>query len=152
MKRVIGIDFGNTITYKPTVGERTTYPDVLRVIKRMVEDPDNKVVIISKVNEEQMARVLQWIDVSGFYNATHLNRADIFFCRERHEKAAIARDLRITHHIDDRPEVMAHMDASIKKYLFNPFPEDVITHFNQLTNTKIVHSWLELEKEILGEI
>lgn len=146
MKQVIGIDFGKTITYKLVDGERTTYPHALRVIHRLVQAPHTKVVIISKVDDEQMKRALKWIEVNDFYNNTGLVRSDIFFCKERYEKSNIAREIGVTHHIDDRPEVMAHMDPGVHKYLFNPIATDVVTFFNQLVNTRIVESWLEIER------
>ena len=151
MRHVIGIDFGNTITYKPADGPRVCYPDALRVIRRMVDAPDTSVYIISKVDEEQEKRAKAWIDLSNFYLHTGLTPANVHFCRERAEKGAIARDLGLTHHIDDRPEVMAFMPPSVFKYLYEPIPEDVVVWFNKLLNTQVVNNWLEVEEKIFAQ-
>lgn len=159
MKRIVGIDFGNTLTTdrssitcnylesKPRITSNyVEFPNAIRVTKRLVDDPDTKVYIISKVNIEQHRRVIEWIDHNNFYERVGISASDVFFCKERYEKGGIAKDLGITHHIDDRPEVMIYMDDQIAKYLYCPVPMDVVKFFNQLINTKIVNNWLEIER------
>lgn len=157
MNRVIGVDFGNTLTIRlpgkdrivrPAWEERLYLPDALRVIKRLIADESTRIYIISKVNEEEKKMVSEWLDKNNFYGDVGLTKEDVFFCQERNQKGNICRDLGVTHHIDDRPEVMAHLDPSIKKYLFNPHPEDVVTFFNQLNNVKIVSNWNEVEHNL----
>lgn len=147
--RTIGIDFGNTITYKafPEASERLVYPDCFRVIRRMVTAPDTDVYIISKVDDEQKKRAIEWMEKANFYAETGIAPDYVLFCKERHEKGLIADALELTHHIDDRPEVMVHMNSSIRKYLYDPVAADVVTFFNGLSNTRIVKSWRELELE-----
>lgn len=145
--RVVGIDFGNTIFYKEN-GAKVVYPDAFRVIRRMTSTPNMVVNIISKVDEDQERRAKVWIDEVNFTAETGVPRENIHFCRERIDKALIASKLNLTHHIDDRPEVMSYMSLDIVKFLFRPIPADVVTYFNQLKqhNVRIVNTWSEIEK------
>lgn len=144
--RVVGIDFGNTIFYKENE-TKIVYPDALRVIRRMTNTPNMHVHIISKVDEDQERRAKIWIDEVNFSAETGVSRENIHFCREREDKAAIADKLGVQYHIDDRPEVMVHMNVSIQKYLFRPVPEDVVKYFNRLLfhHVRVVTSWKEVE-------
>lgn len=147
--RVIGIDFGDTIFYKTDGQTKVLFDDAIRVIRRMTDDPYTTVHIISRVNEEQEARGIKWMADIDFLGQVNLPRYHVHFCRERKDKAGIARMLKVTHHIDDRPEVMSHMDVNIYKYLFRPNPVDLVTFYNKLQShhVRIVNTWLEVEQE-----
>jgi hypothetical protein len=147
--QVIGIDFGDTIFYKREDHSKIIFDNAVRVILRMTDDPYTTVHIISRVNEEQEARGIKWMAETGFLEQINLPREHVHFCRERKDKATIARALKVTHHIDDRPEVMAYMDVSIYKYLFRPNPDDLTAFYNELRkhHVKVVKTWLELENE-----
>lgn len=147
-KMILGLDFGLTVVdtrHYP----RVAFPNAIRVIRRLVKERADKVYIISKVNETQKESVENWIQENDFFAITGIPSANIRFCAERKEKGEICRVLGVTHHIDDRPEVMAHLNKGIKKYLFQPESIDVVTFFNVLKNTKILHDWLEIEKELI---
>jgi hypothetical protein len=147
-KHTIGIDFGRTI-FDPNNGNKIVFPDAFRVIRRMV-DEGHTVHIISKVTEEQEARGRKWIVDVKFLEETGLTMDRIHFCRERSDKAVIAERVGLTHHIDDRPEVMAHMDIRILKYLFQPKGDDLVEYFNRLRfhTVTVVNTWLEIESLI----
>ena len=146
---IIGIDFGDTIFYKLEDHTKIIFDDAVRVIRRMVDDPHVIVHIISRVNEEQERRGIKWMADVDFLGQVNLPRDHVHFCRERKDKADIARALKVTHHIDDRPEVMAHMDVSIYKYLFRPNPTDLMAYYNQLQrhHVKVIKTWVEIENE-----
>lgn len=150
-KKIIGIDFGNTIFYKENE-IKIVFPDALRVIRRMTSDSNMEVHIISKVDDEQEKRARQWISDTSFLQEVGLSMDHIHFCWERKDKADIARALNLTHHIDDRPEVMLHLSIGINKYLFRPIAEDVVKFFNDLRFHQIVilNTWVEIESLILN--
>lgn len=152
-KQVVGIDFGNTIFYKEN-DVKIVFPDALSVIRRMTNTPNMVVHIISKVDEDQERRAKVWIDEVNFTAETGVPRENIHFCRERGDKALIAEKLYLTHHIDDRPEVMVHMSVSIQKYLFRPLPEDVVEYYNRLRlhHVTIVNTWKQIESYVFHEI
>ena len=149
-KHTIGIDFGRTI-FDPNNGNKIVFPHAFRVIRRMV-DEGHAVHIISKVTEEQEVRGRKWIVDVNFLQETGVKMENIHFCRERWEKAVIAEDVQLTHHIDDRPEVMVHMDVRILKYLFQPKGDDLVEHFNRLRfhTVTVVNTWLEIENLIFS--
>jgi len=148
--RVIGIDFGNTI-FHTVGGKKVVFENAFEVIHRLVKSEQTVVHIISKVTEQQKVRAIEWMAVTDFYRQTGLTPKNIHFCAERKDKAAIAAKLNLTHHIDDRPEVMSHMDGSIYKYLFRPEAEDVLKFYNDLRrhHVKIVNTWWEVKNEFL---
>jgi hypothetical protein len=146
---IIGIDLGETIVTRKNTTDGTSvfFPDVVRVIRRIVNLAD-KVHIISRVNRVQEERSKAWLQQADFFAITGIPRENLHYCREREDKAEIGRRLGVTHHIDDRPEVMVHFDDSVVKYLFRPEPLDVVSYFNKLKNTKVMSSWTEIEKEV----
>jgi hypothetical protein len=146
---IISIDLGETVVTKKTTtdGSSVFFPDAVRVIRKIVKVAD-EVHIISRVSRLQEERSKVWLQQADFFAITGIPRENLHYCREREDKAEIGRRLGVTHHIDDRPEVMIHFDNGVVKYLFRPEPLDVISHFNKLKNTKIMSGWTEIEKEI----
>lgn len=143
---ILGIDFGNTIAVK-RCGVHIEYPFALSSIRELVKEGVT-VHIISKVDDRQKREVENWILVNDFFEETKVPKNNLHFCERRDQKGEIAIKLGITHHIDDRPEVMAHMPKAVKKYLFCPDPKDVVKYFNNLHNTMIVKDWMEITNEI----
>ena len=144
---VIGIDFGNTITYKP-VGATSAiaFPNALRVVKALASKYPCH--IISKVNAQQKVDVLTWMVANDFFNQVGIPESNLHFCEERHQKNAICVRLGVTHHIDDRPEVVAHLDSNINAYLFRPNMDDYVKFADSLATKKvaIVQDWITIEK------
>lgn len=147
--RIISIDFGNTIVHRKN-GVFVAKPHALNTIRRLVNHTWTAgVYIISKVNEKQQEEVMTWLCDHDFYNKVGIDAVNVYFCKERKEKGEICSSLGITHHIDDRPEVMAHLSLAVSKYMFNPVPEDVVKYYNQIDNACIVTSWLDVERRLL---
>jgi hypothetical protein len=146
---ILGIDFGNTIAVKRN-GVHIGWPLAESSIRQFVEQGIT-VHIISKVNERQKKEVENWMLSEGFFEETGVPSANLHFCEHRNQKGQIAINLGITHHIDDRPEVMMHMPEEVCKYLFNPEPSEVVKFFNQMQNTMIVNDWEEVVDEIFSE-
>ena len=147
MNKVIGIDFGNTIVRNVKgSGLKKPFPDALRVVRRIAET--YPVHIISKVNDIQKKHVLQWISDNDFFLKVQIPEDHLHFCAERWEKDRICISLGVTHHIDDRPEVVAHLNHQIQAYLFRPTPKDVVKYFPILcvNEVNIVQSWKEIER------
>lgn len=70
-------------------------------------------------------RIEGWLEEHGFYDATGTKAEDITFCRQRSDKAAICRDLQITHFVDDRLEILSSLESVEYRYLFQPRAEDL---------------------------
>ena len=144
----IGIDLGWTIKgHKPSNERDLPAPDSFRVISELVRRGD-LVYIISKVNSEQKARCEKWLETHDFFDKTGVKPENLYFCFERKDKAIFVKALGIKIMIDDRPEVMAHLDFDVVKFLINPDEADMIQHKDQLINTKIVKNWLEIAQSL----
>lgn len=146
----IGIDLGWTVKgHKPTNERDLPAPDSFRVISEFVSS-GYVVYIISKVTSEQKERAEKWLAKHDFFNVTGVKPENLYFCFERRDKALFVDALGIKIMIDDRAEVMAHLDYDVIKFLINPDQDDLQRHKEHLFNTKIVKDWLEIEKSIIS--
>lgn len=141
---IIGIDFGNTLTYKLSEHDEETrqlFPDAARVVKWLVDQWP--VHIVSKVNARQQEEVEAWLKKHDFLKCMGIPSANLHFCANRTDKYAICEKVGITHHIDDRPEVFSVFSPKVKGFLFRPIAEDVVKHYDILKHLpiSIVHRW-----------
>lgn len=82
---------------------------------------DGRVWLVSKAGDRVQARTRRWLDARGFYVATGMTRDRLRFCRQRHEKADHARQLALTHFIDDRFDVLQYLEGIVaQRILFGP--------------------------------
>src|SRR4051812_16936999 len=61
-----------------------------------------RVWLVSKAGPRIQARTRSWLDSRSFFNRTGVPKEHLRFCRERPQKAEHARELVLTHFIDDR--------------------------------------------------
>ncbi len=141
----IGIDLGNTL-----IVNRQPLPDALQVTGMLRKRFGEHIYIISRVNEEQEKRARAFVTSEIFVQTTGIPFSRVHFCRERHEKAPIARELGLTHFIDDRPEVMSHMPFVRDRILFNPDSDDLMRFFEEVSGPFVVRSWLEVKTLLIS--
>lgn len=144
---IVGFDIGGTIT-QATFGSnvKEPWPESFRVIKRILLEISPLAYIVSRVNEEQKTRAINWLYDNDVYAKTGLLKDNVFWCKERHEKGPIVQTLGITHFIDDRPEVMKYLPLDTVKIMINPDPVHLYEHCNLLRNYTVCKDWLEIEK------
>jgi hypothetical protein len=147
---ILGIDIGNTIV-DSNLSPHQPFPDALRVIKRLVAERfrPERTFIVSKVNEEQKLRAMDWLAKTGFHEITGIPENHVEFCAERSDKAPICQRLSITHFIDDRPEVLSHMGTVQNRILFRAIEEDFEFFKARLEGVVRVSSWAEVERLLL---
>ncbi|HEY1037118.1 MAG TPA: hypothetical protein VGE62_00885 [Candidatus Paceibacterota bacterium] len=158
---ILGIDIGNTII-DGSLADKPAYPDAVRVIRRLLSErfSPERTHLISKVNEEQHARVVRWLQDNDFFAVTGLLPENLHFCPERADKAAICDRLGVTHHIDDRPEVHYHLQGIVEhRYMFrhglntdSPDPDFLKERegfMERLTGVELVTSWKKVEEILL---
>jgi hypothetical protein len=63
-------------------------------------------------------RTRRWLDGRNFFGVTGMKHDHLRFCRGRHEKAEHALALSLTHFIDDRIDVLQHLEGIVP----NRFP------------------------------
>lgn len=136
MKSVLGLDFGKVIVASrdPEGGEDTAFlsgsledalhvppsPGAIEAVRALVEafGPD-AVFVVSKCGPKVEDRSKRWLRAHAFGERTGLRSDHVRFCRERPEKAVHCRQLRITHFVDDRLDVLEHLAPHVPNlYLF----------------------------------
>ncbi len=130
----LGIDFGKVIM-GPVINGRadTTFlgnsfakametppsEHALECITDLVDVFAGEVWIVSKCGQSVQNKTKAWLKHWDFYAATGLVKTNLRFCLERRQKAGICKQLRITHFIDDRLDVLQPMKGVVDNlYLF----------------------------------
>lgn len=159
---ILGVDIGGVIidrvndnTDTSFFGDRfletTAVPGVFDALQRLVMNKFlGDVYLVSKCGQRVQQKTLNWLDHHEFYSITGIDRGNVKFCRERHEKAGICRELGITHFVDDRLEVLSHLIGIVPTlYLFQPNPSEVARFSRYLPEVIEVDTWQEiLRKEL----
>ena len=134
----IGIDIGKVIM-SPIQGGRadTSFlrgslekametpasPGAFDGVSRLVEAFDGRAWLISKAGPNVQFKTKQWLRHWDFYARTGLPRDHLRFCLKRPEKASHCRQLKISHFIDDRLDVLEHLRGPVGHlYLFGEQP------------------------------
>ena len=89
-------------------------------VARLTELFGGRVWLVSKCGPRVQARTLRWLQAHDFYGRTGVPRDHARFCR-RADKRAHCEELRLTHFVDDHPEVHAAIRGAVEhQYLFGP--------------------------------
>lgn len=99
--------------------------------------------IISKCGHKVECRTREWLKAHKVDLIIPENKW--FFCKKRHEKAPIAKDIGLTHFIDDRLEVLSYMTSVRNRYLFQPESKEVEPRKEHLPSVKVVNDWPSLQ-------
>lgn len=77
--------------------------------------------LVSKCGTRVQERSQRWLDAHRFYQRTGFPRDHVRFCLTRPEKRPICEELRLTHFIDDHPEVHDAIRGCVDhQYFFGP--------------------------------
>ncbi|MEZ6195306.1 MAG: hypothetical protein R3F20_06230 [Planctomycetota bacterium] len=154
----IGLDFGGVIIplHRAVRGEDTGLveasdsaprPGAIEAIRRMVEETEGQVWIVSKAGPRMQERTRTWLANHEFHARTGLPESHVVFCLKREEKAPICRDLGITHFVDDRIHLMQILRGVVPHlFLFVDDPGAA----NRPPWVREVSSWRQCVAEILS--
>lgn len=135
MTPMLGIDIGRVIISAGTGPGDTSFldgdlaaalrtppsTDALPSIQQLVTDFGERVWLVSKAGPRVQDRTVRWLEHHRFWGETGVERSRLRFCRHRADKAEIARELGLTHFIDDRGDVLAAMVGVVAfRFLFGP--------------------------------
>src|SRR5688572_6952881 len=85
-----------------------------------------RIWLVSRCDGPRELVLMKWLGRISFFASTGIPSTQVRFCRERHEKAAICRELALTHFIDDRLEVLSHLVGIVPHlYLLQSRASDV---------------------------
>jgi len=134
----IGIDIGRVIMAPVKGGKADTSflsgglekalatppsPGAFVGVRSLVSAFGGRAWLVSKAGPNVQHKTKQWLRHWDFYGETGLPREHLRFCLERSQKVGHCRQLKITHFIDDRLDVLEHLHGSVAKlYLFGEQP------------------------------
>src|SRR5689334_21042761 len=80
-------------------------PHMFEVVTALVSQFERRVWLVSKAGARIERLTWRWLAHQGFFERTGLRQDRVRFCRRREDKREQARDLGLTHFIDDRLDV-----------------------------------------------
>lgn len=140
-RRRLGVDVGRVIiSAAGSDGEDTSFlritgdavlktppsEGVFEVLPGLVRHFEGEVWLVSKAREGMQAKTNRWLAHHRFFERTGVPPNHLRYCLERSEKASQCAELRITHFIDDRIDVITSLEGIVaRRYLFGPDKPDV---------------------------
>src|SRR5580658_8061533 len=90
-------------------------------LTRLTAILEGRVWLVSKCGPDVQARTERWLAHQQFFEITGIDPSHVRFCLRRADKATHCSELGITHFVDDRPEVLAHLVGVVPHlFLFGP--------------------------------
>ena len=97
------------------------YEGMFEAVPRLVELFGGQVWLVSKARQKMQEKTRLWLAHHRFFERTGMAAENLRFCLERPQKADHCRQLRLDHFIDDRLDVLHHLEGIVpKRYLFGP--------------------------------
>ena len=162
----LGIDIGKVIIGDDTDGsspamftqdylKAAELPGAIETIAWLNQESPfrGQVYLVSKCGENVQRKTLAWLAAKDFSKRTSIEDHKIRFCRERADKASIARKLGLTHFVDDRLEILGYLAGVCTggRFLFRGKEREILKHLHHLSSVECVESWEEL-KSNLGSV
>lgn len=98
-------------------------PGAFEGVRTLVTAFAGRVWLVSKAGASVQQKTRAWLKHWDFYGVTDLRPEHLRFCLERSQKAGHCKQLKITHFIDDRLDVLEHLRGIVPQlYLFGEQP------------------------------
>ncbi|RKR86426.1 hypothetical protein BDK92_0651 [Micromonospora pisi] len=126
----LGVDVGGVIVALAGRDEDTSFfggrpletpavAGVFDALASLTAEPfGTRVHLVSKAGPKVAANTQAWLIHHGFFGRTGIPPTHLHFVRERRDKAPVCERLGVTHFVDDRLDVLAHLDSVEHRYLF----------------------------------
>ena len=92
-------------------------PGAFAGVADLVDRTRGQAWLVSKCGPGVQAKTRAWLDHHEFWARTGMDRRHLRFCLKRPEKARHARELGLTAMIDDRVDVLVHLDGLVRDRL-----------------------------------
>jgi hypothetical protein len=127
---VLGVDVGGVIVTLTDRDEDTSFfgtrpletPAVEGVFQALATLSQQRfagrIHLVSKAGPKVAANTSHWLGHHDFFGRTGIAETSVHFVRERRDKADVCRRLGITHFVDDRLDVLAHLETVEHRFLF----------------------------------
>jgi hypothetical protein len=123
------------------------YEGMFETVPDLVKRFGGQVWLVSKAGPRVQEKTRHWLRHQRFFERTGIAPDHLRFCLERPQKAQHCRELAITHFIDDRPDVLEHLEGVVRnRYLFGPQRKP---HF--MAGVVAVPTWEGVRVALLGE-
>lgn len=124
----IGIDIGRVIIGPVINGKADTSflgstlekamktppsPGAFDAVTKLVETFRGEAWLVSKCGPSVQEKTKQWLKHWDFYQTTGLAQGNLRFCLKRHEKTHHCRQLKLNYFIDDRLDVLTHLQGLV---------------------------------------
>ncbi len=94
-------------------------PGAFDAVRDIVELFDGDAWLVSKCGKTVQDKTKRWLRHWNFYGETGLKPENLRFCLKRPEKAGHCKQLKLTYFIDDRLDVLEHLQGIVPNlYLF----------------------------------
>lgn len=98
--------------------------------------------LVSKAKSERTRQLTTaWLEYHGFWEKTGMDRAKLIFTNTREEKAGVARELGLTHFVDDRVGVLRHMVGIVPVRVLFGQQDDASLAWARDNETLHAHDW-----------
>lgn len=126
---------------EPVAPESHLQPGVIDAVQTLSAKSAGAVWIVSKARTSLQGTMRAYLEAVRFFDRTGLPPDHLLFCLEREEKATRARELRLTHFVDDRLAVLDLL-AEVVPHRFWFAPS--LTTESAPAGITTVRSWAEL--------
>lgn len=97
------------------------YDGMFDAVPALVEMFGGRVWLVSKAGPRVQEKTRHWLRHHAFFEHTGIPAQNLRFCLERPQKALHCRELGLTHFVDDRADVLEHLDGAVPhRFLFGP--------------------------------
>jgi hypothetical protein len=106
-------------------------PYMFEVVPELVRQFEGRAWLVSKAGARIEALTRRWFEQHRFFERTGIAPDNARFCRRREDKRVHALELGLTHFIDDRVDVLAHLRGVVDQLLLfgtqtDPSPDWVV--------------------------
>ncbi|WP_053234220.1 hypothetical protein [Sandaracinus amylolyticus] len=121
-------------------------PGAFETIARLHAHLEGRVWLVSKCGPRIQALTRRWLAHQGFHDVTGIPPEHVRFCRERRQKREHALALGLTCFVDDRLDVLRHLEGVVPALCWFGVQRDPAPDWVVATRT-----WRDVQRVLLGD-
>jgi hypothetical protein len=126
----LGVDVGGVIIDRVAEGSDTSFfgsqplltpsvEGVFEALEVLAGGPfEGRVHVVSKAGPKVAGNTRAWLEHHELFRRTGIPAGNLHFVRKRADKAPVCARLGVTHFVDDRLDVLGHLETVAHRYLF----------------------------------
>jgi hypothetical protein len=145
---ILGVDCANVI-FRPFSGRQISGSiTCLQKIKQ--SNRFSKIFIISRAGIWNRFFFPFRLSTLNFWQNTGITKDSLYFCWRNKDKASLCKILKVTHFVDDRLDVLQHLQGVKHLYALNPSERELSRYPETAKNIIVTKSWDELTPLLLN--